>query len=95
MSKINPNIIPTNFSFLSSKGTILFFLLVAPFLLNGQTTLQVVTKTIEKNFTYREDVTVNIKGEKAIVEVRSWEKDQIKSGDGLNFQASRKKSSRN
>ncbi len=53
-------------------------LFLMPLLVGAQTTLQVVTKTIEKNFTYREGINLNIKGEKAVVEVRSWEKDEIK-----------------
>lgn len=44
----------------------------------AQVMVQVVTKTIEKNFAYRNGYEVNVEGEKAEVIVESWERAEIK-----------------
>ncbi len=44
----------------------------------GQTALQVVTKTIEKTFPYKNGVEVNIEGEKAEIQVETWNKNEVK-----------------
>ncbi|MBK7872344.1 MAG: DUF4097 family beta strand repeat protein [Saprospiraceae bacterium] len=46
--------------------------------LSAQVTVQVITKKIEKSFTYRKGYEVNVEGEKAEVIVESWDKDEIK-----------------
>jgi hypothetical protein len=64
------------------KNTLFFFLACA--LLFGVqetaaqvTIFQVVTKRIEKTFNYRDGYEVNIEGEKAEVQVETWEKNEI------------------
>ena len=44
----------------------------------AQTTVQVITKKIEKTFAYRQGYEVNVEGEKAEVIVESWDRDEIK-----------------
>ncbi len=44
----------------------------------AQTTVQVITKKIEKTFTYRKGYEVNVEGERAEVIVESWDKDDIR-----------------
>lgn len=63
-----------------SKVSIIFFLFLTGCLsLHAQTTtLQVVTKQIEKTFPYKKDYEVNIEGEKAEVVIESWAKNEIK-----------------
>lgn len=63
-----------------SKVSIIFFLFLAGCLgLSAQsTTLQVVTKKIEKTFPYKKNYEVNIEGEKAEVVIESWSKNEIK-----------------
>lgn len=46
-------------------------------LANAQITLQVVTKNIQKTIEYKKGYTLYIAGEKASIEVDTWEKDQI------------------
>lgn len=45
--------------------------------LTAQSTLQVVTKRIEKTFTYKKGYELNIEGEKAKVEVNTWNREEI------------------
>ena len=45
---------------------------------HSQTMLQVVTKTIEKTFPYKNGYELNIEGEKAEIVVRTWERDEVK-----------------
>ena len=44
---------------------------------HAQTTVQVVTKKIEKSFKYKEGIEVNIEGEKAEVNIESWDQASI------------------
>jgi hypothetical protein len=58
------------------------FLLTFLFVCQGvpglsQTTVQVVTKSIEKKFDYKTGDEINIEGEKAEVSIESWQKQQI------------------
>ena len=46
--------------------------------LAAQTTLQVVTKTIEKTLPYKNGNEVNIEGEKAEIKVETWSKNEVK-----------------
>lgn len=46
--------------------------------LQAQVKVQIITKKIEKTFTYRTGYEVNVDGEKAEVIVESWDKDEIK-----------------
>lgn len=43
----------------------------------AQTDVQVVTKKIERNFNYRDGYEVNIEGEKADIDIRTWDKKEI------------------
>ncbi len=43
----------------------------------AQVPVQVITKTIEKSFTYRDGYEVNIEGDKAEVWIETWEKNEI------------------
>ncbi len=43
----------------------------------GQTPLQLITKTVEKQFNYKDGYELNIEGEKADVQVESWDKNVI------------------
>ncbi len=45
---------------------------------SAQTTLQVVTKTIEKTFPYKNGYEVNIEGEKAEILIETWNKNEVK-----------------
>ncbi len=58
------------------------FLIVVGFLVIGyvhaQTTLQVVTMTVNKSFKYEEGAEVNIEGQKAEINIKTWDKDEIK-----------------
>jgi len=44
----------------------------------AQLTLQVVSKTIEKTFPYQSGYEVNIEGEKAEIQVQTWDKDEVR-----------------
>lgn len=44
----------------------------------SQTMLQVVTKTIEKTFPYKNGYELNIEGEKAEIVVRTWDRNEVK-----------------
>ena len=44
----------------------------------SQTSLHVVSKTIEKTMPYKNGYEVNIEGEKAEIKVETWEKDEVK-----------------
>src|SRR5436190_997974 len=46
--------------------------------LHAQTTLQVVTKTVEKNLPFKSNQTLKIKGIKSKVEIEGWDKEEIK-----------------
>ena len=52
--------------------------LVVSLSLTAQTTLQVVTKTLEKTIPYKDGYELNIEGEKAEIKVESWSKNDIK-----------------
>lgn len=56
---------------------IFIFLVLGSSFSFGQTTVQVVTKKIEKTFNYREGIEVNIEGEKAEVNIETWDQPQI------------------
>lgn len=43
----------------------------------SQQTLQLISKTVEKQFSYKKGHELNIEGEKADVQVQSWDKNQI------------------
>lgn len=66
------------FSALCSRSALIAFLLFV-FLVKGQAqdNLQVVTKKIEKTFNYREGYEVNVEGEKAEIDIRTWKKNEI------------------
>ncbi len=55
-------------------------LLLLPFSLSWgqQAVLQVVTKKVEKSFSYKPGYEVNIEGEKADVSIQTWDKNEIK-----------------
>ncbi|MCR9290360.1 MAG: DUF4097 domain-containing protein [Bacteroidetes bacterium] len=63
-----------NLKFINSIAIILFFATG----MNAQTTLQVVTKTIEKTIPYKDGYELNIEGEKAEIQVEAWDKADIK-----------------
>lgn len=46
--------------------------------LQGQTTLQVVTKVMENTFPYKNGTEVNIEGEKAEIKVETWNRSEVK-----------------
>lgn len=56
---------------------LIFFTLLGGLPLVGQTTLQVVTRSVEKRFDYQKGDEINIEGEKAEVSIESWKKQQI------------------
>ncbi len=56
---------------------LLFFFFSMASVFYGQSTLQLITKKVEKDFVYKKDYELNLEGEKADVQVESWEKDQI------------------
>ncbi|MEL6864442.1 MAG: DUF4097 family beta strand repeat-containing protein [Bacteroidota bacterium] len=58
-------------------GFLLLALLWTQGTLLAQSTLQVVTKTIEKDFKFKEGYQLNIEGEKADVTVTAWDKEEI------------------
>jgi hypothetical protein len=58
--------------------TILLSLLTGCHELMGQTTFQVVTKTITKSFPYKEGAEFNIEGERAEIQVETWSKNEVK-----------------
>lgn len=61
------------------QNIILSFLSVLlPVSLLGQTTLHVVSKTIEKTMPYKNGYEVNIEGEKAEIKVETWDKNEVK-----------------
>lgn len=45
--------------------------------LSAQVTVQVITKKVEKQFSYKEGYELNIEGEKAEVVIEAWDKDEI------------------
>ena len=49
-----------------------------PFSAFGQTTLQVASKTILKSFNYQDGVEVNIEGQKAEIDINTWDKAEIR-----------------
>ena len=57
--------------------SILIFLL-ATVSLFSQTTLQIVSKTIEKRMPYKNGYEFNIEGERAEIKVETWDKDEVK-----------------
>jgi hypothetical protein len=59
------------------KNLIFIFLLLSPFL-KAQSDLQVVTKIIEKNIPLQYNRTIKINGIKSKIEVRGWDKEEIK-----------------
>lgn len=60
------------------KNLILLVLCLWSWSASAQVTVQVITKKIEKTFTYREGYEVNVEGEKAEVIVESWDSDEIR-----------------
>ncbi|KAA3635080.1 MAG: hypothetical protein DWQ02_10385 [Bacteroidetes bacterium] len=60
----------------SSVFLLIFFSLMALDTI-AQTTVQVVTKSVEKRFDYSKGDEINIEGEKAEVSIESWKKQQI------------------
>ncbi len=58
-------------------NSIAAFLVVA-ISLTGQTTLQVVTKTLEKTIPYKDGYELNIEGQKAEIKVETWNRSDIK-----------------
>lgn len=52
--------------------------LALPGLLASQNLLQVVTKTIEKTFPYKNGYELNIEGEKAEIMVQTWKRDEVR-----------------
>lgn len=60
------------------KNLILLVLCLWSLTASAQVTVQVITKKIEKTFTYREGYEVNVEGEKAEVIVESWDSDEIR-----------------
>ena len=54
------------------------FILATTGMAQTQTTLHVVSKTIEKVMPYKNGYEVNIEGEKAEIRVDTWEKDQVR-----------------
>lgn len=66
-------------NFMKLRIIILFLLLgLAWNITKAQVPVQVVTKTIEKTFTYRKGYEVNVEGEKAEVIVESWDRAEVK-----------------
>ncbi len=64
------------------KNILSFFVVILFSILAGvpafsQTTVQVVTKSVEKKFDYKTGDEINIEGEKAEVSIESWKKQQI------------------
>lgn len=72
--------ISTFFKRIYSFPKIIFFLILisVPELSSGQTNIQVVTKTIEKNIPYTKGNILSIKGEKATIEIKGWNENYIK-----------------
>jgi hypothetical protein len=70
----------TLFKRISSFQIIIFSLLIfsLPELATGQSNIQVVTKTIEKSLPFVKGNVLNIKGEKATIEVKGWNENYIK-----------------
>ena len=62
---------------ISSVFLMIFFTTVAGGIAVAQTTVQVVTKSVEKRFDYQKGDEINIEGEKAEVSIESWKKQQI------------------
>ena len=50
---------------------------ILPFSVGAQTTVQVVTKKIEKTFPYRTGYDVNVEGEKAEMRVETWDRNEV------------------
>jgi hypothetical protein len=62
---------------ISSVFIMLFFSLALAVPGLSQTTVQVVTRSVEKKFDYKTGDEINIEGEKAEVSIESWQKQQI------------------
>ena len=62
---------------LHKKISLLCCFLGSFFLLTGQSSLKVVTKKVEKTFTYKTGYELNIEGEKAEISVQSWNEDKV------------------
>ncbi len=56
----------------------LSFVAVASFLVAQESTLQVVTKNIEKTIDYKEGYLLDIDGEKADIQIETWDKEEVK-----------------
>ncbi len=56
----------------------LFFTFFSGALFAQEATLQVVTKSIEKTINYKEGYALSIDGEKADVQIETWDKEQVK-----------------
>lgn len=54
-----------------------FFLVVTVSVEAQRDILQVVTKTVEKHFVYKPGYELNVEGEKALVTIDTWDKDEI------------------
>ena len=67
----------TKMKFIQKIGILALLIAISA---NGmaQTTLQVVSKTIEKTMPYKNGYEVNIEGEKAEIKVETWEKNEVK-----------------
>ena len=58
------------------KINILFALVLFTLAVHAQTELQVVSRTIEKSWEYKDGIEVNIEGEKAEIVVETWAKNE-------------------
>ncbi len=56
---------------------LLFFFSLVTNSFYGQKNLQLITKSIERTFSYKQGYELNLEGEKADVQVESWEKEMI------------------
>ncbi|HFA47570.1 MAG TPA: hypothetical protein ENJ95_00975 [Bacteroidetes bacterium] len=64
-------------NFIQKTINLMAFLLVGTVAIS-QTSLQVVTKTIEKTMPYKNGYEVNIEGEKAEIKVETWDKNEVR-----------------
>ncbi len=55
----------------------IFLIFLSQVSLSAQTALQLISKTVEKEFAYKPGNELNIEGEKADVQVESWDQDKI------------------
>lgn len=60
------------------KWPSLLVLLLLATVVSAQSTLKVITKSIDKTLEYKKGYEVNIEGEKAEVVVQTWDKDEVK-----------------